>query len=180
MIGAACGAPLALLVKHFGWRATLFGIGVAQLVLAILVFLIVRDRKAAREKPSLGLASLLPSGGSQTDQESTGLAERDLRHLSDQPRLCRLRRPLGRGLHPEVNSRFNDRGRRYRLDFVRRRDRRQHFFGWWSDLSPSAQAPHDLRGAGTLVTMASRALYPGIPRRDFGPALRGRIFQQVP
>ena len=44
MLGAACGAPLAVLVNAFGWRATMAWTGVVEVILGLLVFLIVRDQ----------------------------------------------------------------------------------------------------------------------------------------
>jgi len=46
MLGAASGAPVAVLVKAIGWRAALAWLGGAQMLLAILVFAVVRDRPA--------------------------------------------------------------------------------------------------------------------------------------
>ncbi len=44
MLGAIGGeAPLALLVDHYGWRQSMFGIGVTGLVLAFCIFVIVKD-----------------------------------------------------------------------------------------------------------------------------------------
>jgi len=47
MIGAASGAPVAALVNVIGWREAVAWMGWAELVLAILVFLVVRDRPQA-------------------------------------------------------------------------------------------------------------------------------------
>jgi predicted MFS family arabinose efflux permease len=44
MLGAASGAPVAVLVKDIGWRETVAWMGGAELVLAVLVFAVVRDR----------------------------------------------------------------------------------------------------------------------------------------
>ena len=47
MLGAIGGeAPLALLVDQYGWRQSMFGIGVTGLFLAILIFIIVKDQPA--------------------------------------------------------------------------------------------------------------------------------------
>ena len=46
MLGAASGAPVAVLVKAIGWRAALAWLGGAQMLLAIVVFAVVRDRAA--------------------------------------------------------------------------------------------------------------------------------------
>jgi sugar phosphate permease len=40
MIG---GAPLAILVNHWGWRPALFGIGVGTIILSLLFWMILRD-----------------------------------------------------------------------------------------------------------------------------------------
>lgn len=45
MLGAIGGeAPLALLVNTYGWRQSMFGIGIAGLFLAFCIFLIVKDK----------------------------------------------------------------------------------------------------------------------------------------
>ncbi|MFM2006280.1 MAG: hypothetical protein RLZZ09_1935, partial [Pseudomonadota bacterium] len=44
MLGAASGAPLAVGVAALGWRTSMLGIGAVELLLAILMFLVVRDR----------------------------------------------------------------------------------------------------------------------------------------
>jgi sugar phosphate permease len=46
MLGAASGAPVAVLVKAIGWRAAVAWMGGAEMFLAILVFAVVRDRPA--------------------------------------------------------------------------------------------------------------------------------------
>lgn len=43
MLGAACGAPLAMIVMSIGWRLTLVYTGFATFFLAILVSMLVRD-----------------------------------------------------------------------------------------------------------------------------------------
>lgn len=49
MLGAVNGcAPLAYLVSNFGWRGALTSLAIPGLVLAILVFMIVRDKPEAR------------------------------------------------------------------------------------------------------------------------------------
>lgn len=52
MIGAASGAPVAAMVNVVGWRATMAWLGWAELILAGLVFLAVRDRAAGSHSPS--------------------------------------------------------------------------------------------------------------------------------
>lgn len=49
MLGAACGAPLAVLVKAIGWRAAMAWTGGVEVALGILILLIVRDRPASSQ-----------------------------------------------------------------------------------------------------------------------------------
>jgi sugar phosphate permease len=46
MVGAASGAPVAMLVNVIGWRESVAWMGGAELILAVFVLLIVRDRTA--------------------------------------------------------------------------------------------------------------------------------------
>jgi sugar phosphate permease len=64
MIGAASGAPVAVLVKTIGWRETVAWMGGAELVLAVLVFAVVRDgstnvNRSAPTSESGGMSGLL-------------------------------------------------------------------------------------------------------------------------
>src|ERR1039457_4245774 len=69
MIGAASGAPVAVLVKVIGWRESVAWMGGAELILAVLVFMVVRDKTAAvshtapetqsKETQSGGISGLL-------------------------------------------------------------------------------------------------------------------------
>lgn len=55
MLGAIGGeAPLALLVDHYGWRQSMFGIGIAGLFLTFFIFTIVRDQSAQQIDSSTG------------------------------------------------------------------------------------------------------------------------------
>src|ERR1700733_2072858 len=63
MIGAANGAPLAVLVNVIGWREAVVWMGGAQLILAVLVFLVVRDQPAAVSRPTPETQSGGQSGG---------------------------------------------------------------------------------------------------------------------
>ncbi len=47
MLGMTGGVPIAILVKSIGWRETVAWLGGAELVLAVLVFLVVRDGPVA-------------------------------------------------------------------------------------------------------------------------------------
>ena len=51
MGGAVLGqAPLAVAVESIGWRSTMTGLAVVGVVLAVLIFLVVRDRPAAKQE----------------------------------------------------------------------------------------------------------------------------------
>ncbi|MCX7009523.1 MAG: MFS transporter [Kiritimatiellaeota bacterium] len=50
MIGAATGAPLAILVGHTGWRNATLLLGGLGLVIGVLALLLVRDHPAGSEK----------------------------------------------------------------------------------------------------------------------------------
>ena len=53
MGGAVLGqAPLALVVESYGWRATMAGLAVVGIGLALLLFLVVRDRMAVGQDPA--------------------------------------------------------------------------------------------------------------------------------
>ena len=52
MLGAASGAPLAIGIDALGWRTSMLGIGAVELLLAILMFLVVRDRPGQGLIPS--------------------------------------------------------------------------------------------------------------------------------
>lgn len=44
MLGAVCGeGPLSFFVEDFGWRQTMFGMGIIGIILAFIIFLIVRN-----------------------------------------------------------------------------------------------------------------------------------------
>lgn len=52
MLGAASGAPVVVAVKALGWRPTVTWMGAGEIVLAGLVFAIVRDRPADDTAPA--------------------------------------------------------------------------------------------------------------------------------
>lgn len=51
MLGAIFGeAPLAILIENYGWRSSVFMIGVVGIVFAVLVFSLLRDKKVNLDK----------------------------------------------------------------------------------------------------------------------------------
>ena len=53
MLGAIGGeAPLAMLVDNYGWRQSMFGIGVAGLFLAFFIFIIIKDQPVQQNDSS--------------------------------------------------------------------------------------------------------------------------------
>lgn len=54
MLGAIGGeAPLALLIEHYGWRSSMFGIGIAGLLLSFLMFTIIKDQPRQQIDPNI-------------------------------------------------------------------------------------------------------------------------------
>jgi sugar phosphate permease len=51
MLGAACGAPLAVLVKAIGWREAMAWTGGVEVALGILILLVVRDSPPSSQRP---------------------------------------------------------------------------------------------------------------------------------
>jgi MFS family permease len=52
MVGAASGAPVAVLVNVIGWREAVAWMGGVELILAFLVFAVVRDRMETVSRPA--------------------------------------------------------------------------------------------------------------------------------
>jgi sugar phosphate permease len=57
MVGAAGGAPVAVLVKMVGWRTAVAWIGGAELALAVLAWLMIRDRPSTGRPAQAGPAT---------------------------------------------------------------------------------------------------------------------------
>ncbi len=174
MLGAAAGAPVAALVKAIGWREAVAWMGWAEVALAILVLLVVRDRsQAVGDAPSADIPPLpgvpVAASGWPRDQ-SPNLDQCSLcdRH---QPRVRGVRRSLGRELHREGLWRGRDLRRRCRVpSSSSAASRGSLFFGWWSDYLKRRKLPMVIAGMGALATMAGPALSPGTAAGGFDAA----------
>ena len=169
MIGAAGGAPVAALVQHFGWRATVAWMGAAELVLAILVFAFVREGPAAANRPApASTPAPGPSGGSMT-----GL-------------LCNPQVWINAIYATSISLVFVAFGglwgtsyiqKVYALDAVAAAGTGSVlflggiagslFFGWVSDYLGRRKLPMVLAGIGALASMACMLYVPGIPLAGF-------------
>ena len=172
MIGMAAGAPIAVLVKSMGWRATVAWMGGAELMLAALVFLIVRDQPAQPpDVPQPAPAPAARSGGAlalftnpfvwinAVYATSIGLVYVAFGGLWGTPYIQKI----------------------YGLDLVAAAGTGSLlflggivgslFFGWWSDYLGRRKFPMVLAGAGALASMACLLYLPGIPLAGFKAGL---------
>jgi MFS family permease len=171
MIGAAAGAPVAALVNVIGWRAAVAWMGWAELALAVLVFLVVRDRAEA------ATAS----------------------HAAPAP-APRLRQMVGLATNPQVwinavyatsislvfvafgglwGASYIEKA--YGMSAVAAADvgsllflggiAGSLFFGWWSDYLGRRKPPMVMAGLGALATMAALLYVPGLPVAGFEAAI---------
>jgi MFS family permease len=163
MIGAASGAPVAILVKVIGWRAAVAWMGGAELFLAGLVFLVVRDRPAAISQPahetqSGGISGLL--GNPQvwinavyaTSISLVFVAFGGLWGTSYIQKVYDLSAVAAAG----TGSLLFLGGIAGSL-----------FFGWYSDYLGRRKPPMVLAGIGALATMAGLLYLPGLPLAGF-------------
>ena len=163
MIGAASGAPMAVLVKVIGWREAVAWMGGAELILALLVFLVVRDRSSAVSEP----APETPSGGMSgllinpqvwinavyaTSISLVFVAFGGLWSTSYIQKVYNLSAVSAAG----TGSLLFLGGIAGSL-----------FFGWYSDYLGQRKPPMVLAGIGALLTMACMLYIPGIPLIGF-------------
>lgn len=163
MIGAASGAPVAVLVSAIGWRASVAWIGAAELVLAGLVFAVVRDRTAAEGQSgpaagSGGMPALL--GNPQVWINAVYATSISLVFVA-------FGGLWGTGFIEKA----------YALNAVDAAGigsllfiggiAGSLFFGWYSDFLGRRKTPMVLAGVGALVTMSCLLYLPGIPLAGF-------------
>jgi len=167
MIGAASGAPVAVLVNAIGWRASVAWMGGAELILAVLVLFIVRDRaevKRAAEpvEPSGGTGGILKNpqvwinAVYATTISLVFVAFGGLWGASYIEKVYNLSAVAAAG----IGSLLFLGGIAGSL-----------FFGWYSDFLGRRKNPMVLGGVGTLVTMACLLYLPGLPLLGFKAGL---------
>ena len=167
MLGAASGAPVAVLVSGFGWRQTLAWMGAAELVLAVLVLSIVRDRaeepvERGTSAPSAGMSGLLRNPYIWINAiYATGIslvfvAFGGLWGASYIQKAYGLSSVAAAG----IGSLLFLGGIAGSL-----------FFGWISDFLGKRKLPMVLAGIGALVTMGCLVYVPGLPLIGFKAGL---------
>lgn len=168
MIGAASGAPVAVLVKAIGWREAVAWMGGGELILAVLVFLVVRDRSAATGHPAV-------------DAESKGIQSGSVSGLLRNPQVW-----INAVYATSISLVFVAFGglwgtsyiqKVYDLDSVAAAGTGSLlflggiagslFFGWYSDYLGRRKSPMVFAGIGALATMACLLYLPGIPLAGF-------------
>jgi len=168
MIGAASGAPVAVLVNIIGWRETEAWIGGAELVLAVLVFVVVRDRSAAVSDHS-------------QETESKGISSGGLLHLLGNPQVW-----INAVYATSISLVFVAFGGLWGAGYIRKVYEVSAiaaagtgsllflggiagslFFGWYSDYLGRRKPPMVFAGVGALVTMAGMLYLPGLPLIGF-------------
>src|ERR1017187_4694068 len=168
MVGAASGAPVAVLVNVIGWRESVAWMGGAELILAVLVFFIVRDRSAAISHSALETQSKeIQSGGTlgllanpymwinavyATSISLVFVAFGGLWGTSYIQKVYDLSAVAAAG----TGSLLFLGGIAGSL-----------FFGWYSDYLGRRKPPMVFAGVGALATMACLLYLPGIPLAGF-------------
>ena len=170
MIGAASGAPVAVLVRSIGWRETVAWMGGAELVLAFLVFAVVRDRPAATSAPVTGQPVELPGGIAQV-LKNPFVWVNAIYATSISLVFVAFGGLWGAGFIEKV----------YGLDTVAAAGAGSYlftggiagslFFGWISDYLGRRKLPMVLAGAGALATMAGLLYLPNLPLAGFKAGL---------
>jgi sugar phosphate permease len=163
MIGAAGGAPVAILVKTFGWRETVAWMGAAELVLAALVFAIVREGPAAVKST----APAAPTGGMAGLLRNPQVWINAIYATSISLVFVAFGGLWGTSYIQKV----------YNLDAVAAAGTGSIlflggiagslFFGWVSDYIGRRKLPMVLAGVGALASMACLLYIPGIPLAGF-------------
>jgi sugar phosphate permease len=167
MVGAASGAPVAVLVNAIGWREAVAWMGGVELLLAVLVFLVVRDRAevktpAAKAEPSGQLGRILKNPQVwlnaiyATCVSLVFVAFGGLWGTSYIEKVYHVSAVAAAG-----------NGSLLFLGGIAG----SLFFGWYSDFLSRRKSPMVLGGVGTLVTMAALLYVPGLPLLAFKAGL---------
>jgi len=171
MLGAASGAPVAVLVKVIGWRASVTWMGGTELLLAGLVLAVVRDQPAANIEP----AAANPSAAN-TDRITGLLANPQVWINAVYATSISLVFVAFGGLWGTSYIQ-----KVYQLDTVAAAGigaflfvggiAGSLFFGWFSDYLRRRKPPMVLAGAGALASLAGLLYLPGLPLPGFEAAL---------
>jgi len=170
MIGAASGAPVAVLVKVIGWREAVAWMGGAELILAALVFFLVRDRSAPASQP------LAEAQSKQPQSPSGGMSG-----LLRNPQVW-----INAIYATSISLVFVAFGGLWGTSYIQKvydlsavaaagtgsllflgGIAGSLFFGWYSDYLGRRKPPMVLAGVGALATMACLLYLPGLPLAGF-------------
>jgi sugar phosphate permease len=193
MFGGAAGAPVAMLVRTAGWRAAVGMIGGAELVLAVLVFLIVRDRPMASTEPESEPAHATSSSGAGGLQKKLAGEPPALLTTPSGGAWGLLKNPqvwINAVYATSISLVFVAFGglwgagyieKAYQVDAVTANGvssllffggiAGSLFFGWYSDYLGRRKSPMVQAGIGALATMACLLYVPGLPLMGFKAGL---------
>jgi sugar phosphate permease len=173
MIGAAGSAPVALLVDWTGWRGTVLWLGMADLLLALLVFLLVRDQHPPVPSPDEASKEGSPS--------STGIPAGAITTLLTDPQVW-LNALYATGISL-VFVAFGGLwgsaylGKAYGVEGVEAAGicsllfvggiAGSLFFGWYSDYLGRRKLPMVMAGMGAPAAMAALLYLPNLPLSGF-------------
>ena len=167
MFGAASGTPVAVLVNVIGWREAVAWIGGAELILAVLVFLVVRDPPAAVSRPAPETQSGEQSGGMSGLLANPQVWINAVYATSISLVFVAFGGLWGTSYIQKV----------YALSTVAAAGTGSFlflggiagslFFGWYSDYLGRRKPPMVFAGMGALATMAGLLYLPGIPLAGF-------------
>jgi len=171
MLGAASGAPVAVLVNTIGWRETVAWMGAAELVLAALVFAVVRDRLPANDVADNVHQPAQAAGGMSGLLANPQVWINAVYATTISLVFVAFGGLWGTGYIQIV----------YGLDTVAAAGAGAYlfvggiagslFFGWISDYLGWRKLPMVGAGIGALVTMAGLLYLPGLPLIGFKPGL---------
>jgi sugar phosphate permease len=169
MIGAASGKPVAVLVNAVGWRDATLWIGGAELVLAALVFFIVRDRFPAANEPA---AKSEPAQGRITGVLANPQTWINAVYATS---ISLVFVAFGGLWGPPFIQKA------YAVDNVAAAGAASWlfwggiagslFYGWYSDFLARRKPPMIQAGVGALITMTCMLYFPGLPFAGFKTGL---------
>jgi sugar phosphate permease len=171
MLGAASGAPVAVLVKAIGWRAAVAWMGGAEMVLAILVFAVVRDRPADKDSSPTTNPSVKISEGLFGVLANPQVWINAIYATTISLVFVAFGGLWGAGYIQKV----------YGLDTVGAAGAGSYlflggiagslFFGWFSDYLRRRKFPMVAAGVGALAAMSALLYLPGLPLLEFKAGL---------
>jgi sugar phosphate permease len=171
MLGAASGAPVAVLVKAIGWRAAVAWMGGAELLLAILVFAVVRDPPAEHDSSAASQPSAKTSQGLRDVLANPQVWINAIYATTISLVFVAFGGLWGAGYIQKV----------YGLDTVGAAGAGSYlflggiagslFFGWFSDYLKRRKLPMVIAGAGALAAMSGLLYLPGLPLAGFKAGL---------